>query len=170
MIRSLIIAPAQNQGISWLHSLSAERLHGAAAKGSTQFAVQQRNFEELLSNPSERWLKHVLMHRRDPFRSRPSCPSYWSRLQELCAGTSKLLAFNLNTNVRTKVRRYIYRNGVKWRKVVWRNINIHTNSHISYLWLKSIAVVTGAQQQGIPPISWGLCMTVKFNVAKPNYG
>ena len=155
MIRSLIIAPAQNQGISWLHSLSAERLHGAAAKGSTQFAVQQRNFEELLSNPSERWLKHVLMHRRDPFRSRPSCPSYWSRLQELCAGTSKLLAFNLNTNVRTKVRRYIYRNGVKWRKVVWRVMYTSTRGHVSYLWLTSMAAVTGAQRPRTARISWG---------------
>ena len=50
--------------------------------------------------------------------------------------------------------KYIYYNGVKWRKVVWRNISIHTNSYISYLWLKSMAAVNGAQGQGIPRISW----------------
>ena len=34
-------------------------------------------------------------------------------------------------------------------------INIHTNSYMSYLWLTSMAAVTGAQRQGIPRISWG---------------
>ena len=48
---------------------------------------------------------------------------------------------------------YIYYNGVKWRKVVWTNINIHTNSYISYLWLTTMAAVNGAQRQGIPRIS-----------------
>ena len=63
--------------------------------------------------------------------------------------------FSLNAHM------YIY-NGVKWRKVVWRNINIHTNSYISYLWLTSMAAVTGAQRQGIPRISWSFLNASKI--------
>ena len=54
------------------------------------------------------------------------------------------------------------RSGVKWCKVVWRNINIHTNSYISYLWLTSMAAVSGAQRQGIPRISWSFLNASKI--------
>ena len=49
----------------------------------------------------------------------------------------------------SKLRRYIYWSGVKWRKVVWRIIDAYTYCDVSYLWLTSMAAVTGAQRQGI---------------------
>ena len=58
------------------------------------------------------------------------------------------IPFLLYTN-RRYLRRYIYRNGVKWRKVVWRIIDAYTYCDVSYLWLTSMAAVTGAQRQGI---------------------
>jgi hypothetical protein len=49
-------------------------------------------------------------------------------------------------------------------------VDIHTNSYIPYLWLKSMAAVSGAQRQGIPRISLEFSTQVIYFTTNPIYG